>query len=73
MKDAQLESLVKMAQQIALNMAAEGDAQAGMTAAHINKFWTPAMRQQFLEHAQAHDADLSPVMQNVVEILAASE
>ncbi|MDJ0877356.1 MAG: formate dehydrogenase subunit delta [Halieaceae bacterium] len=73
MTDAQLQHLVKMAQQIALNMAAEGDAQAARTAAHINRFWTPAMRQQFLEHAQTHADDLSPVMRDVVEILAASQ
>ncbi len=69
MTDHQVEHLVKMAQQIALNMAAEGDAQIDKTAAHILKFWTPAMREELIEYARAH-SDLSAEVQRVAEVLA---
>ncbi len=69
MSDTQIQQLVKMAQQIALNMAAEGDAQADKTAAHIHKFWTPAMRQRLVEHARASSEGLPPVVRKVVEFL----
>ena len=54
MSDTQVEQLVKMAQQISRNMAAEGDAAtvARKTAEHIGKFWTPAMRRQLVELSQ---------------------
>jgi formate dehydrogenase subunit delta len=48
----QLQHLVKMASQIALNLGAGRDdmAAAGRTADHILRFWTPAMRKRLLEH-----------------------
>lgn len=53
------EQLVKMAHQIALNLAAEGDEDhvAGKAAEHIRKFWTPAMRSSLVELSQ--DAGVS--------------
>ena len=54
----QIEQLVKMANQIALNVAAGQDEVivARETAAHIRKFWTPAMRQQLLDFRRAGGA-----------------
>lgn len=72
MTDTQVEHLVKMAQQIALNMAAEGDAQADKTAAHIRKFWTPAMREELVKHARTHRGKLSAELQRVVDLLGRS-
>ncbi len=56
----QIEHLVRMASQIALNMAAWGSEEevAKKTAEHITRFWTPVMRQRLLEYAQTHDHEL---------------
>lgn len=60
MPDAQLEHLVKMAHQIARNLAAEGDEDhvAQKAAEHIRKFWTPAMRNRLVEHSRHPEASL---------------
>lgn len=70
MTDTQVTHLVKMAQQIALNMAAEGDAQSQSAAAHIRKFWTPAMREQLVDHTRAHGGEVPEEVCRVVELLA---
>lgn len=68
----QIQSLVKMANQIALNMAAWGDedAVARQTAEHLEKFWTRAMREQLLEFWRAGGEGLSPA---VARVLAATD
>lgn len=60
MPDAQLEQLVKMADQITRNLAAEGDEEhvAQKAAEHIRKFWTPAMRGKLVEHSRLAGASL---------------
>jgi hypothetical protein len=46
----QIERLVKMAEQIALNLGAGRDeAAAQRTAEHISRFWTPDMRRRLME------------------------
>ena len=64
MSPRQIDHLVKMANQIALNMAAWGDdeAVAGKTGEHIEKFWTRAMRGQLLDFWRAGGEDLCPVV-----------
>ncbi len=69
MTNSHVAQLVKMAHQIAQNLAAEGDAQTQMTATHINKFWTTAMKQRFLEYAQTHPKELPSALGPVVEVL----
>ncbi|MEH6635184.1 MAG: formate dehydrogenase subunit delta [Halioglobus sp.] len=63
MSAKQINQLVKMANQIALNMAAWGDAEAvaRQTGEHIEKFWTRAMREQLLEFWRAEGEGLSSV------------
>jgi len=60
----QIDHLVKMANQIVLNMAPWGDEQAvaAKTAEHLEKFWTAAMREQLLNHCRHSADDLSPVV-----------
>ncbi len=67
MSRSQVEQLVKMANQIALNMAAWGDeaAVARQTGEHIRKFWTPAMCEQLLEYYRGGGDHLSPVVRHV--------
>ena len=51
----QIDHLVKMAEQIALNLGAGRDdrAAAERSADHILRFWTPAMRHQLQEFRHA--------------------
>jgi len=65
---SELEQLVKMANQIAANFSYHED-RADRLAAHINRFWTPIMRQQLKDHARrsAHDLDAT-VMQSLDQI-----
>ena len=60
----QIDHLVKMANDIALNMAAWGNEQevARMTGEHMQKFWTPAMLRQLIEYHRAGGAELSPAV-----------
>jgi len=44
----QVSQLVKMADQIALNLGAGHDPAADRTAEHIERFWTPAMIRQLV-------------------------
>ncbi|PXF30553.1 hypothetical protein WH50_14750 [Pokkaliibacter plantistimulans] len=55
------EYLIKMANQIALNLAYEQDPErrADMVAGHIRKFWEPRMIEALLAVDPAHP-DLSP-------------
>ena len=48
----QIQSLAKMANEIALNTGARIDAEGSAlrTAEHIRKFWTPAMREQLTDY-----------------------
>lgn len=55
MSRTQLEHLVQMASQIALNLGARRDeaAAATRTADHLLRFWTPAMRRRLLDYWHA--------------------
>jgi formate dehydrogenase subunit delta len=68
MSEGQINHLVKMANQIALNLAAWGDeeAVAVKTGEHIEKFWTRAMREQLLDFWRADGEDLCPVVCRVL-------
>jgi len=60
----QIDNLVKMANQIALNMAAWGDeaAVANKVGEHIEKFWTRDMRAQLLDYWRANGEGLLPAV-----------
>lgn len=64
----QLEQLVKMANQIALNMGAWGseEAVAEHAAQHMESFWTPQMRRQLQEYWRAGGAELSAVVELIM-------
>lgn len=62
--------LVKMANQIAASIpAANPEAHIQNAAAHIKRFWTPAMIAKLKEHAQHGAGDLSPEAVGVVAAL----
>ena len=66
----ELQTLVKMANQIAANFSFQAEA-AEKTAAHIKRFWAPSMRQQILEHVAAGGADLDDIALQAVRQLPA--
>ena len=68
MSGKQIDRLVKMANQIALNLGAWGDEHsvARQTAEHIRKFWTPAMCRQVLDHYRDGGDGFSPVVKLVM-------
>ena len=65
----QIDHLVKMANQIALNTGARVDAglSAQRTSEHIRKFWTPAMRDQLLTHWRNGGDGLDPVVVSALD------
>ena len=73
MTKTRTEQLVKMARQIALNLGAEGDGAADRTAAHIRKFWTPAMRQQLIDYCRESSEDVPSSVRQITEIIAEGE
>ena len=74
MSRGQVEQLVKMANQIALNTGAHADPEdsARRTAEHIRKFWTPAMREQLTDYCLGGGEGLEPVAQQVVREMSAT-
>ncbi len=66
MGDPQLDSIVRMANQIAANIPA-ADAPEIKVAHHIVQFWTPAMIERL--HNDVEKSDLSPIVLKAIEIL----
>jgi len=64
MPSKQLEQLVKMANQIALNTGAHNNAEdsARRTGEHIQKFWTRAMQEKLIAHWREGGDGLEPVV-----------
>lgn len=64
------EKLVKMANQIARNLAARGEQRAIMaTADHIAKFWNPRMRSGIAGHLAAGGEGLDPIARAAIDRL----
>ncbi len=64
MSGQQIDQLVKMANQIALNLGEHRNPElaAAKTAEHIGKFWTRDMIRQLDEHIRSGGEGLSPVV-----------
>ena len=64
MSGQEINHLVKMANQIALNFGEQRNLTeaARKTAEHLKKFWTPAMRQQLATYAEEGGEALSPAV-----------
>lgn len=64
------DKLVMMANQIARNLAIQGEDRAvEATADHIQKFWNPRMRAMIAKHAAAGGKGLDPLAARAIEIL----
>jgi len=73
MSDQFDDKLVRMANQIARNLAADGTTEeiAASACAHITRFWSPLMKRHIVDHLRQHDgAGLDPVARLAVEKLA---
>lgn len=65
--------LVYMANQIARNLAAQGQAEAEtMVADHIRAFWDPGMRARIVEIARERPSALSPIAAAAIGRIAAA-
>lgn len=71
MSDQQLNSLIKMVNQISTNnQYHENDQQAAdAIASHLTKFWARAMKQQIITHLEAGGEGLLPVSRMAIERL----
>lgn len=63
MSQSALDRLVKMVNQIALNMRANGTdvIVADQVAQHVQRFWSPAMKNVLIQESEETDIGLSPV------------
>ena len=71
MSQSALDRLVKMVNQIALNMRANGTdvMVADQVAQHVQKFWSPAMKNVLIQASEGTDIGLSPVALLAVQAL----
>jgi len=71
MSASKLDRLVKMVNQIALNMSANGTDKvvADQVAQHLEKFWSPPMKNLITEQAGDADIQLTPIAQLAVQNL----
>ncbi|MCH8533122.1 MAG: formate dehydrogenase subunit delta [Natronospirillum sp.] len=69
--DPQLQSLIRMANQISVNLARDDDEQsATLIANHLKKFWAKSMKEQFIAYAQEDGQDLSALARMAAERLS---
>ena len=71
MSQSALDRLVKMVNQIALNMRANGTdvMVADQVAQHVQRFWSPAMKNVLIQESEETDIGLSPVALLAVQAL----
>ena len=68
----QIETLTRMAQQIALNNEGASDSEAVVRVAnHLKTFWTPTMVEELSDYARGHADELDPVVIGALDRLSA--
>jgi formate dehydrogenase subunit delta len=67
----ELDRLIRMANQIALNLGGRGEAElvAEKIADHLARFWTPAMREQLAGYHRDGGAELAPAVQHALTLI----
>lgn len=65
--------LIKMINQIAINMSGSGDEHATAVATHIKKFWSPFMRRQICEYSTTDGEGLNPTAKRAVQLLGSGQ
>ena len=71
MSESKIERLVSMVNQIALNMSANGNDKmvADQVAQHLEKFWSPPMKNLITEQPVDTNIGLTPIAQLAVQNL----
>ena len=71
----QVDRLVRMANQIALNIGGSGGAEAiaPRVGDHLTRFWTPAMREQLLAYHRRGGGDLAPAVEDALHLIGGAE
>ena len=71
MSESKIERLVSMANQIALNMSANGTDEmvADQVAQHLEKFWSPPMKNLITQQPSDADLGLTPIAQMAIQNL----
>ncbi len=71
MSESKIERLVSMINQIALNMSANGTDEmvADQVAQHLEKFWSPPMKNLITEQPSNADLGLTPIAQMAIQSL----
>ncbi|MFW3614868.1 formate dehydrogenase subunit delta [Billgrantia antri] len=72
MSRSQLDTLIHMVNQIAINNAHYGDA-AERIHAHLTKFWARSMKRQIVDYLQQDGSELSPLAREAIERLAQAQ
>ncbi|AFT71207.1 Formate dehydrogenase delta subunit [Alloalcanivorax dieselolei B5] len=74
MSEHGLQHLIKMVNQISVNMAAQGgeDQAAEQVAGHLKKFWARSMKEQIIDYAERDGSELAPLSKRAVEHLKAA-
>ena len=70
-----VDKLVRMANHIAANFEGGSDESEAVAslADHIQRFWTPSMRKQLVEHWRVQPADLTPRASQAVAAIGRTE
>ena len=71
MSDKKVDRLVQMVNQIVLNMQANGDENmvGGQVAQHLEKFWSPPMKNLITKQLSYADVGLTPIAQIAIKNL----
>ena len=71
MSESKIERLVSMANQITLNMSANGTDEmvADQVAQHLEKFWSPPMKNLITQQPSDADLGLTPIAQMAIQNL----
>lgn len=71
MSESKIERLVSMINQIVLNMSANGTDEmvADQVAQHLEKFWSPPMKNLITEQPSNADLGLTPIAQMAIQSL----
>ncbi|MGR4070416.1 formate dehydrogenase subunit delta [Halomonas sp. LR3S48] len=72
MSRSQLDTLIHMANQIAINNAHYGDA-AERIHTHLKKFWARSMKRQIIDYLREDGSQLSPLARQAIERLGQSQ
>ncbi len=67
---SQLDSLIRMVNQIAANNTHRGDTAAEYVHTHLKKFWARSMKRQIIAYLQQDGSELLPLARQAVELLA---